>query len=993
MAIQKNFNVVGSPVITDEGIASGFATDSYLTATIDFEAAVTIHTKIKTPTSWDSDYSCALEFTTELGNLSVENQNRNFICYSYSQNKDVVIFKPSLNTTYYIKYTIDLSANEKRVSYSLNNIDWSSDVVIADTSMDKGTNPVFLIGVNQRFGSPWLGTIDLKETYAEVDGSIIWNAWKDVGVIPGSVTVDKGYYNVDGTNIIKFTSPIKKTLTEAAADLSDKNDIVLTLDSEGTSSFVLNGSDKTLTGYKKTRKLDSPSVYVDPSKQYILGTEPTGIGCSVKTQKQGGTYKLEYLNLNGSVSYDETTGKLSGFSSSNYATSSSGITFGNSFDLIFNVTVASASTQQTLFYGKDDRGLLFTSGKIAAWFGGNAFGVTNVINGNTYWIRLVWSGTLYTTYSLLDDGTYTLATLPEISSWTQEFTYSSSSNIFSPGYWIGYHSQATDQYARSTFNMGKSQMTTNGVTYRYADGDEDPGSVTFTKGWAYHDGRTYHNKDTYPLSVSTLTGNAAGTVGYKNKLQLGYEPSSDVSVPSISESLTAYAYDMNTDIYLDNTKTKILGTTSTSESWAGGTTPYTITEGNPSRLEVWTRPNLTSATSYGACTDSHNNTGERQEGWRALDGNSSTDFSPALGGGWWKWVVPDTLTFEAGTSTIVVTSSNSNAAAMDIQFFADAAATKPLTEVATLPNTVGANTTIPIINTEVTSTIYMTIAAHSSWSQISEITFVDVKKTILASSGSISFSAGFRYINENVGSFSIEADTTKTFEEAIVGDKVEQMGLYLINKTDLTTDFVLSATEPTTDVAYAEKLTDVYLDPQLNYIYGTEQAPRYSFTMSATPETATITLVDRSNTITGTGTTTLSNIPEGNEVSYNVSASGYITQSGTEVIISDVSKSIELEVATFTLTINPTPDDAMITLTAEGYTQSGNSIIVPSGTSVQWSVTADGYTAQSGTQIVSSDLTLTITLESSTVETSTLSVSTNPADANIEISGDYKEIN
>lgn len=171
-----------------------------------------------------------------------------------------------------------------------------------------------------------------------------------------------------------------------------------------------------------------------------------------------------------------------------------------------------------------------------------------------------------------------------------------------------------------------------------------------------------------------------------------------------------------------------------------------------------------------------------------------------------------------------------------------------------------------------------------------------------------------------------------------------------------------------------------------------EETPRYSFTMSATPNTATITLADGSNTITGTGTATLSNIPEGNEVSYTVSASGYITQSGTEVVTSDVSKSIELEVETFTLTINPTPADATVTLTAEGYTQSGNSITVPSGTSVQWSVTAEGYTTQSGTQIVSSDLTLPITLESSTVETHTLSVLTEPADANIEISGDYEEI-
>lgn len=502
---------------------------------------------------------------------------------------------------------------------------------------------------------------------------------KETTLIPGSVTVDKGYYNADGTNIIKFTNTITKTLTEAQENLSYENKILLTLDNQNSSSFVLTGTDTAdPTEYVVTKELTTaPKVYVDPSKQYILGTEPTGINASVKSQ--GVTYELKYLTLNGSVSYDETTGKLSGFSTSNYATSSSGITFGSSFDLIFNVTVASASTQQTLFYGKGDAGLLFTDGKIAAWFGSNIHGVTSVVNGNTYWIRLVWGGTSYTCYSLLDDETYTLATLPELSSWTQEFTYSSSSNIFSTGYWIGYHSQASDQYARSTFNMGKAQMTTNGVTYRYANGDAEAGSVSFTQGWLYNQtqNRTYQNKDTAPVSVEQLKENNAegAAIGYKNSLGLKFDQTSDVSLPIIASTFGGvYNYNFNQDIYLDNTKTKILGTVATSESWE--TTPYTITPGT-----------------------------------------GATDI------------------------------------------------------------------------------------------------------------GSITYTAGYKYIDETNGSFFIRTNTTKTLDELVVGDKAEQMGLYLVIKTDLTTDFVLSSTTPTTDISYAEKVVDVYLDATLSYIYGTTPPP------------------------------------------------------------------------------------------------------------------------------------------------------------------------
>ena len=331
----------------------------------------------------------------------------------------------------------------------------------------------------------------------------------------GTITVDKGYYNADGTNIIKFTSPVTKTLTESASQAEWKNNVFITLDQQDQSSFVVHNDWSPLQGdYKASKKLETTSIYLDPSLNYILGTEPTGIECTVTPQKPGGTYELKYLTLNGSVNYDETTGKLSGFSTSNYATSSSGITFGSSFDLIFNVTVASASTQQTLFYGQGDSGLLFTDGKIASWFGNNILGKTSVVNDNSYWIRLVWSGTSYTCYSLLDDGTYTLETLPDLSSWTQEFTYSSSTNIIAPGYWIGYHSQATSQYARSTFNMGKAQITTNGVTYRYADNSPEYGSVSFTQGWVYNQtqNRTYQNKNAAPISVGQLKENNAEVI-------------------------------------------------------------------------------------------------------------------------------------------------------------------------------------------------------------------------------------------------------------------------------------------------------------------------------------------------------------------------------------------------------------------------------------------------------------------------------------------------
>lgn len=55
----------------------------------------------------------------------------------------------------------------------------------------------------------------------------------------------------------------------------------------------------------------------------------------------------------------------------------------------------------------------------------------------------------------------------------------------------------------------------------------------------------------------------------------------------------------------------------------------------------------------------------------------------------------------------------------------------------------------------------------------------------------------------------------------------------------------------------------------------------------------------------------------------------------------------------YTFTITPTPSTATVTLTSSGYTQNGNSITVPNGTTVSWSVNADGYTEQTGTWTIS----------------------------------------
>ena len=77
----------------------------------------------------------------------------------------------------------------------------------------------------------------------------------------------------------------------------------------------------------------------------------------------------------------------------------------------------------------------------------------------------------------------------------------------------------------------------------------------------------------------------------------------------------------------------------------------------------------------------------------------------------------------------------------------------------------------------------------------------------------------------------------------------------------------------------------------------------------------------------------------------------------------DAEVNVEFYNPEVVFTINPTPSDAVVTLTANGYTQNGNSIIVEPGTSVNYSVSKNGYTTISNSIVVNTDIVLGVELE------------------------------
>lgn len=105
-------------------------------------------------------------------------------------------------------------------------------------------------------------------------------------------------------------------------------------------------------------------------------------------------------------------------------------------------------------------------------------------------------------------------------------------------------------------------------------------------------------------------------------------------------------------------------------------------------------------------------------------------------------------------------------------------------------------------------------------------------------------------------------------------------------------------------------------------------------------------------------------VPEGSVLHITVSLSGYESESITTTVDKDTSLTLTLKRILYTLTINPTPSNATVKLTASGYTQSGNSITVPTGTSVSYTVSASNYNTRTGSLSVTSTQTLSVVLSS-----------------------------
>lgn len=122
----------------------------------------------------------------------------------------------------------------------------------------------------------------------------------------------------------------------------------------------------------------------------------------------------------------------------------------------------------------------------------------------------------------------------------------------------------------------------------------------------------------------------------------------------------------------------------------------------------------------------------------------------------------------------------------------------------------------------------------------------------------------------------------------------------------------------------------------------------------------------------------------GRKIFPNLSNISYVRSYSSDLVWDTDSSSYKSPV---TITINPTPSDATVVLTANGFTQSGNSITVGAGTNVTYTVSKTGYNTETSTISYTTNQNISVNLS---VQQLTLTVNPTPADSTVTFSaGNY----
>lgn len=185
----SKFTVVGSPNITDDGIASGFSTANYITTSSSFNFASAQSFEILLAITTPSNTASVTSYTGFFNTLSSDNTEFIVVGYELENSRFVYglgsttgtfwnIYGSNTiqpDTKYYIKIKVDNTT--VTIQISTNGTDWITDAS-GTISSPLNINNVLRFGLDRSLSRAFEGTIDLKSIAVWADGVPVFSGNK-----------------------------------------------------------------------------------------------------------------------------------------------------------------------------------------------------------------------------------------------------------------------------------------------------------------------------------------------------------------------------------------------------------------------------------------------------------------------------------------------------------------------------------------------------------------------------------------------------------------------------------------------------------------------------------------------------------------------------------------------------------------------------------------------------------------------------------------------
>lgn len=210
----SKFTVVGSPTITNDGIASGFSASNYLTISTTFMSGNSW--KIKAPISASlTNYATIVAVTGSNCMQIVYNPSTKVVNYAFSSNGsswDIgnnSFTATNLDTTKDSMCIVEFTGTSYKIDIIQNGVNAGSTTVSSSSKLYQGSDPIIVLGNNRALNSnAFDGSIDLKLVSIKVDGVLGFSGNKtgtDTYTINGSTVTVPYTLSKTGSKIVDST--------------------------------------------------------------------------------------------------------------------------------------------------------------------------------------------------------------------------------------------------------------------------------------------------------------------------------------------------------------------------------------------------------------------------------------------------------------------------------------------------------------------------------------------------------------------------------------------------------------------------------------------------------------------------------------------------------------------------------------------------------------------------------------------------------------------